>query len=232
MSIIARCCGGLKRATWARTASSPTSRSPKQLQTVLLPKCDLIVGTAMKRSTSSAARPIRSPHSAPFAPRASALIVLKLGPQGCAAFAGAIPEAVEEGARRSGLPGRGVQCLGAGDAFMAGFLRGWLRGESVERCCTLGNASGAIVVSRHGCAPAMPTWEEMQHFLAMPSAPIRLREADASRTPALGHNAAAAPMMNSPCSPSITARSLKTSPRRFGADDSRIAQFKRWRCAP
>ena len=47
--------------------------------------------------------------------------------------------------------------LGAGDAFSAGFLSGWLRGEDYDACCRYANACGALVVSRHGCAPAMPT---------------------------------------------------------------------------
>ena len=66
--------------------------------------------------------------------------------------------------------------LGAGDAFMSGFLRGWLRELPLERCCELANAAGAIVVSRHGCAPAMPTWPEMEAFLSGKSRPFRLRE--------------------------------------------------------
>src|SRR5262249_29004493 len=37
--------------------------------------------------------------------------------------------------------------------------------ESLESALRLGNAAGALVVSRHGCAPAMPTWPELQHFL-------------------------------------------------------------------
>jgi 5-dehydro-2-deoxygluconokinase len=38
------------------------------------------------------------------------------------------------------------------------------------------NACGAIVVSRHGCAPAMPSWEELNHFLQHGSHTPRLRE--------------------------------------------------------
>ena len=34
--------------------------------------------------------------------------------------------------------------LGAGDAFMAGFLRGWLRGEPTDRCAAYANACGAL----------------------------------------------------------------------------------------
>jgi 5-dehydro-2-deoxygluconokinase len=48
---------------------------------------------------------------------------------------------------------------------MGGFLRGWLRDETLEESCRMGNACGAIVVSRHGCAPAMPTWVELQSVL-------------------------------------------------------------------
>src|SRR3546814_14399227 len=69
--------------------------------------------------------------------------------------------------------------LGAGDAFMAGFLRGWLRDEPLDTCCRYANACGAIVVSRHGCSPAMPTWEELQVFLASDERPFRLRDAAA-----------------------------------------------------
>jgi len=40
---------------------------------------------------------------------------------------------------------------------MGGYLRGWLRNESIEQCCRPASACGAIVVSQHGCASAMPT---------------------------------------------------------------------------
>ena len=59
-----------------------------------------------------------------------------------------------------------LNVLGAGDAFMAGFLRGWLRGEEYDSCCRLANANGALVVSRHGCSPAMADSVELEHFLA------------------------------------------------------------------
>jgi 5-dehydro-2-deoxygluconokinase len=49
---------------------------------------------------------------------------------------------------------------------MGGFLRGWLRDGTLEECCRFGNACGALVVSRHGCAPAMPTWQELQLLLS------------------------------------------------------------------
>ena len=59
---------------------------------------------------------------------------------------------------------------------MSGFLCGWVANESWETCCAYGNASGALVVSRHGCAPAIPSREELQYYLAHGSAHHRLRE--------------------------------------------------------
>jgi len=141
----------------------------------VLPLCDLIVGTEEEihilggsTDTMAALRAIRE--------RTPALIVCKRGPHGCAAFPGAIPPSLDQGVTGPGFSVEVFNVLGAGDAFMAGFLRGWLRDEPLERCCELANAAGAIVVSRHGCAPAMPTWPEMQAFLARPDRPHRLRE--------------------------------------------------------
>jgi 5-dehydro-2-deoxygluconokinase len=59
---------------------------------------------------------------------------------------------------------------------MAGFLSGWLKGAPLQDCCELANACGALVVSRHGCAPAMPTSQELRQFLADRQRPYRLRE--------------------------------------------------------
>src|SRR5258705_1478921 len=46
--------------------------------------------------------------------------------------------------------------LGAGDAFASGFLYGYLKGWDWHRAARMGNACGAIVVTRHGCANFMP----------------------------------------------------------------------------
>lgn len=146
----------------------------RRLQQVL-PLCDLIVGTEEEIhilggsvDTLTALRAIRA--------ATVALIVCKRGSLGCVAFAGAIPDDLDDGIRAPGFEVEVFNVLGAGDAFMAGFLRGWLRNEPVDRCCELANACGAIVVSRHGCAPAMPSWAEVEYFLAARDRPFRLRE--------------------------------------------------------
>ena len=144
------------------------------LQTVV-PRCDLIVGTEEEihiaggsTDTLAALRRLRA--------LTAATLVLKRGPMGCVVFEGEIPARLDDGLQGPGFPVDVFNVLGAGDAFMAGFLRGWLRGEPLAQCCRWANACGALVVSRHGCAPAMPSWEELQHFLAQGSPTRRLRE--------------------------------------------------------
>ena len=140
------------------------SREVTEVYRSVVPECELVVGTEEEiriaggsTDTRGALQNIRE--------ISGTTIVLKVGAMGAIVFPGEIPESLEEGVRVPGFPVEVFNSVGAGDAFMSGFLRGWLRGEPPERCLTLGNACGAIVVSRHGCSPAMPTWEELEYYL-------------------------------------------------------------------
>jgi 5-dehydro-2-deoxygluconokinase len=64
-----------------------------------------------------------------------------------------------------GFPVEVYNILGAGDAFASGLLYGVLRGWGWYKAARLGNACGAIVVTRHGCANFMPTNEEVMAFV-------------------------------------------------------------------
>jgi 5-dehydro-2-deoxygluconokinase len=146
----------------------------QRLQNVL-PLCDLVVGTEEEirilggtADLIAALKNIRA--------RTSAAIVCKRGEHGCVVFLSRVPDHIDEGFVAAGFPVEVYNVLGAGDAFMGGYLRGWLRELPIEQCCRLANACGAIVVSRHGCAPAMPTWPELQYFLAARDRKFRLRE--------------------------------------------------------
>ena len=55
--------------------------------------------------------------------------------------------------------------LGAGDAFASGFLYGYLKGWDWHAAARMGNACGAIVVTRHGCANFMPYEQEALDFI-------------------------------------------------------------------
>jgi 5-dehydro-2-deoxygluconokinase len=59
-----------------------------------------------------------------------------------------------------------LNVLGAGDAFASGLLFAWLHGWPLERAARFGNATGAIIVTRHSCANDMPTLAEVESFVA------------------------------------------------------------------
>ncbi|OZG72015.1 5-dehydro-2-deoxygluconokinase [Hahella sp. CCB-MM4] len=136
----------------------------QHLQTIL-PDLDLIVGTEEEihiaggsTDTIQALKSIRA--------LTHATIVLKLGAQGCTVLEETIPDSMKAFEVHSGVKVEVLNVLGAGDAFLSGFLRGWLRGESHARSCAYANACGALVVSRHGCAPAIPSAEELDDYLS------------------------------------------------------------------
>jgi 5-dehydro-2-deoxygluconokinase len=64
-----------------------------------------------------------------------------------------------------GFPVTVQNILGAGDAFGAGFLYGYVKGWDLRKSARLGNACGAMVVTRQGCSAAMPSWEEVTAFV-------------------------------------------------------------------
>lgn len=125
---------------------------------------DLIVGTEEEfhiaggsTDTIAALRAVRAV--------SDATLVCKRGPIGAGAFAGDIPDTLDEGESGPGFPIEVFNVLGAGDGFMSGLLKGWLDGETWSRALTYANACGAFAVSRHGCTPAYPSWAELQFFL-------------------------------------------------------------------
>ncbi|MEM1399390.1 MAG: 5-dehydro-2-deoxygluconokinase [Pseudomonadota bacterium] len=134
-----------------------------KLQTTL-PLFDLIVGTEEEfhiaggsTDTIAALRAVRA--------LTDATLICKRGPMGAAAFTGAIPDTLDDGEAGPGFPIDVFNVLGAGDGFMAGLLKGWLDGENWPTALGYANACGAFAVSRHGCTPAYPSWDELQFFL-------------------------------------------------------------------
>jgi 5-dehydro-2-deoxygluconokinase len=154
---------GLTSPGDGKTRYIPSPEVTRQLHEIL-GYFDLIVGTEEEfeiaggtRDLMAALREVRR--------RTPATLIVKLGPLGCAVVAGEIPARLEEGFSVPSPRVEVLNVLGAGDAFLAGFLSGWLRGLDYGSCCRRANASGALVVSRHACAPAMPTEEELAYFL-------------------------------------------------------------------
>ncbi len=124
---------------------------------------DLIVGTEEEfhiaggsTDTIEALRAVRAV--------SGATLVCKRGAAGAVAFEGDIPGTLDDGQTGPGFPIEIFNVLGAGDGFMSGLLKGWLDGEDWPTALKYANACGAFAVSRHGCTPAYPSWEELQFF--------------------------------------------------------------------
>ncbi len=125
---------------------------------------DLIVGTEEEfhiaggsTDTIAALRAVRAV--------SDATLVCKRGPMGATAFSGPIPDSLDDGERGPGFPIEVFNVLGAGDGFMSGLLKGWLTDQDWPTSLKYANACGAFAVSRHGCTPAYPSWDELQFFL-------------------------------------------------------------------
>jgi 5-dehydro-2-deoxygluconokinase len=131
----------------------------------ILPKFDLVIGTIEEFNIAGGSTAIMESLRA-VRKVTPAVLVVKRGPMGCAVIDGDIPASLDDAFNGEGVTVEVLNVLGAGDAFSAGFLSGWVRGEDYDRCARYANACGALVVSRHGCAPAMPTRIELDYFIA------------------------------------------------------------------
>ncbi|OYW68224.1 MAG: 5-dehydro-2-deoxygluconokinase [Bosea sp. 12-68-7] len=144
----------------------------------VLPGCDLVVGTEEEVLIASGESELL-PALKTIRALTPATIVLKRGPMGCIVYQGAISDDLEDGIIGKGFPIEVYNVLGAGDAFLSGFLRGWLGGESLQTAATWANACGAFAVSRLLCSPESPTFAELQYFLKNGSPHRALRKDEA-----------------------------------------------------
>ena len=122
--------------------------------------CDIIIGND-EEFGFMAGDPARGLDTARDLVRAGAQIVIyKMGPRGAITI-------TPEGETRTGIfRTTALKPTGAGDSFMAGFLSGLAAGHTVDDSVLRGTAAAAIVVARVGCAPAMPTEDDLSTFLA------------------------------------------------------------------
>jgi 5-dehydro-2-deoxygluconokinase len=132
----------------------------------VLPQFDLLIGTeeefliagGVPGDLLASLRRVREVTAAAF--------VVKLGAKGCCFIEGAVPSRLEDAPTALGERIEVMNVLGAGDAFAAGLMTGLLKGEDFQGAARIANACGAIVVSRHACAPAMPTPAELAHWFS------------------------------------------------------------------
>lgn len=86
-------------------------------------------------------------------------LIVKRGAEGASIF-----NQGEAEIKVPGFPVEILNILGAGDAFAAGFIYGFIQGWDLYKAVRMGNACGAILVTQHGCANFNPTLEEAMAF--------------------------------------------------------------------
>lgn len=155
---------GVVPRTQGENLRAVTPEVTTQLQTVL-PWCDVVVGTEAEICALGGSSDV---HESLRAIRAltEATIVYKVGPEGAYAIEGEVPDDLSAAAFSAGFKVQVVNSVGAGDAFLSGFLRGYVRDEPLETSLRWANASGAIVVGRLGCSGDSPSKSELDDFIS------------------------------------------------------------------
>ena len=87
------------------------------------------------------------------------LVIYKMGEKGSITFANS--EEVKKGI----FPVKPIKPTGAGDAFMGSLIGALLKNYDLQKAIEIGSAAAAIVVTKVGCAPAMPDLDEVLNFM-------------------------------------------------------------------
>lgn len=142
----------------------------------LLPKVKIAIGTEEEilAATLQSVDQVTIKHQQISAPEIKGDInksiqkILKTGPEVLIVKRGANGVSIfYKDGRQEDVPGFPVDILnvlGAGDAFASGFIYGYLQDWNLYKACRLGNAAGAWVVQKPGCANDMPYYDELIEF--------------------------------------------------------------------
>ena len=125
--------------------------------------CDIVVGNDEEFDVLAGGGARGDDVARQLAATTAAIVIYKMGARGSVTFhAGQV--------HRIGIyPVTALKPVGAGDAFLGGVLAALAQRRPLDECVRRGSASAAIVVTRVGCAPAMPTAAELDAFLADPA---------------------------------------------------------------
>ena len=122
--------------------------------------CDIIVGNDEEFGFMAGGLDKGLGKARDMARATASIVVYKRGEHG------AITITPDEEFRTGIYPVEALKPTGAGDSFMGGFISALAVGHPLKDCVLRGSACAAMVVSRVGCAPAMPTTAELEDFLA------------------------------------------------------------------
>jgi 5-dehydro-2-deoxygluconokinase len=122
--------------------------------------CDIIVGNDVEFGFMAGDYDKGMEKARELANSTASVIIFKMGEKGSVTI-------TRDGEFTTGVfPASPVKPTGAGDSFMGGFVAALAKGHDLQTAVLRGSASAAIVVSKIGCAPAMPSDDELDLFLS------------------------------------------------------------------
>ena len=128
------------------------------LQTII-PKCDIIIGNDDEFAVIAGNGIEKGYQFAKDLGQRQQLIIYKKGEKGCEAF-------FKDASLSVGIFAVTIKKpFGAGDAFLGNLFARLVVENDLEKAITRGAAAAAYVVSRSGCASAMPTTDELDNFI-------------------------------------------------------------------
>jgi 5-dehydro-2-deoxygluconokinase len=123
-------------------------------------QCDIIIGNDVEFGFMAGDYDKGLEKARQLAATTAQIVIYKMGELG------AITLTADEEIRTGIYPVEALKPTGAGDSFMGGFIASLAAGRSLKEAVLRGSACASIVVSKVGCAPAMPTTPELDAFLS------------------------------------------------------------------
>ena len=130
--------------------------------------CDIIIGNDVEFGFMAGDFDHGLDKARDLARTTAKIVIYKMGEYG------AITITPDDEFRTGIYPVEALKPTGAGDSFMGGFIAALSAGYDLRDAVLRGSACASIVVSRVGCAPAMPTTSELETFLKTNEGPIEL----------------------------------------------------------
>ncbi|GAB5511442.1 MAG: 5-dehydro-2-deoxygluconokinase [Hyphomicrobiales bacterium] len=143
-----------------RPYSWPSPEDAAETYSRAAAQCDIIIGNDVEFGFMAGDYSKGLEKARDLANSTAQIVIYKMGELG------AITLTSDEEIRTGIYPVEALKPTGAGDSFMGGFIASLAAGRSLKDAVLRGSACASIVVSKVGCAPAMPTTPELDAFLS------------------------------------------------------------------
>ena len=143
-----------------RPYSWPSAQEASEVYSKAAALCDIIIGNDVEFGFMAGDHERGLAKARSLVAQGAEIVIYKMGEKGAITLS-------SDGEWITGIyPTDAIKPTGAGDSFLAAFIAALAEGRTLRDAVLRGSAAAAMVVSRVGCAPAMPTTPELDDFLA------------------------------------------------------------------